>query len=397
MHSFTIEFIMVLVSTALISLVATPLMRFVALRVGAVDQPNARRINTKPMPSSGGVAVVLAFVISAVLIMPQLFPGTPAIIPYFNYILPVVMGGVIVAVTGFADDIYELRALPKLLGIVLAAFVVYHFTDFHFDSFKVPFGGPLLTFQPWLTFLLTMVWIIGLTNAINFLDGLDGLVSGVSIINLMTLGIVSQFFLFDRDFYLTVTIFVLIAAIVGFFPYNYHPAIIYLGDTGSLFIGFMIAVLSLQGLKNATAVAVVSPVLILGVPIVDTALAIIRRQLSGQKFYEPDRMHLHHRLLALGFTHRGAVLVVYGIAILFSLTSLLLNLSSPLGGVLLGLGVLLGIDLLVENLGILGTHRRPLMNTLKFIGNSDYRQERLAAWQMVDQQKKAKKKPRRHP
>lgn len=378
--SLTIEFILVLVSTALLALVATPLMRFVALRVGAVDLPNARRINTKPMPSSGGVAIVLAFVVSTVLVMPQLFPGNSTMLSYFDYILPVVLGGGLVAVTGFMDDLYELRALPKLLGIVAAALVVYWLTDFHFDSFKVPFGGPLLVFKPWLTFVLTMVWIIGLTNAINFLDGLDGLVSGVAIINLATLGVISQFFLFERDFYLTLTIFILMAAIIGFFPYNYHPAIIYLGDTGSLFIGFMIAVLSLQGLKNSTAVAVVSPVLILGVPIVDTTLAIIRRQLSGKKFYEPDRMHLHHRLLALGFTHRGAVLVVYGIAILFSLTALLLNMSSPLGGVLLMLGVLFGIDLLVENLGILGEHRRPLMNTLKFIGNSDYRQESLAIW-----------------
>lgn len=306
---------------------------------------------------------------------------------YLDYMLPVVAGGLIVGITGFVDDILELRALAKLGGIVLAALTVYFFTDFHFDSFKLPFGGPFLEFPDWLTFLATLIWIVGMTNAINFLDGLDGLVSGVAMITLTTLGVVSHFFLFDTDIYLTLTIFILIAAIAGFFPYNYNPAIIYLGDTGSLFIGFMIAVLSLQGLKNATAVAVVSPVLILGVPIVDTSLAIIRRQLSGKKFYEPDRMHLHHRLLAMGFTHRGAVLVVYGIAILFSLTALLLNVSSRWGGILLMIGVLFAVEILIENLGILGKHHQPLMNTLRFIGNSDYRQEQLAKWQ----EKSAKK------
>lgn len=378
MVSFSLEYVLVLIATLLLSLIATPLVRFLALRVGAVDQPNARRINKKPMPSSGGLAIIFAFVVSTLLLMPLVLPIKEGFASYVDYIFPVVLGGLIIGITGFIDDIYEIKAIYKMLGIVVAAILVYQLTDFRFDSFKIPFGGPLLQFEPWLTFILTIFWIVGITNAINFLDGLDGLVSGVSIITLTTLGLVSNFFLFESDLYLTLTIFILIAAIIGFFPYNYHPAIIYLGDTGALFIGFMIAVLSLQGLKNATAVAVVSPVLILGVPIIDTGLAIIRRQLSGKKFYEPDRMHLHHRLLALGFTHRGSVLVVYGLTLLFSIASLLLNVSSRFGGILLMFGVLLGIELLIENLRILGQERTPLMTTLRFIGNSDFRQEQLA-------------------
>lgn len=388
MVSFSLEYVLVLIATILLSLILTPLVRFLALHVGAVDQPNARRINKKPMPSSGGLAIIFAFTVSTLLLMPLILPMKEGFASYFDYMLPVVIGGLIIGVTGFIDDIYEIRAIYKMLGIVAAAILVYQFTDFHFDSFKIPFGGPLLQFDPWLTFVLTVLWIVGITNAINFLDGLDGLVSGVAIITLTTLGLVSNFFLFETDIYLTLTIFVLIAAILGFFPYNYNPAIIYLGDTGALFIGFMIAVLSLQGLKNATAVAVVSPVLILAVPIIDTGLAIIRRQLSGKKFYEPDRMHLHHRLLALGFTHRGAVLVVYGLTLLFSIASLLLNVSSRLGGILLMFGVLIGVELLVENLQILGQHRTPLMTALRFIGNSDFRQEKLAQWKQAKQQNK---------
>lgn len=285
-----------------------------------------------------------------------------------------------VTITGFIDDVYELSPKLKMLGIVIGAIIVWAFTDFKFDSFKIPFGGPLLAFDPFLTFFLTVLWIISITNAINLIDGLDGLVSGVSIISLVTMAIVAYFFLPLTNFFLTLTILILIASIAGFFPYNYHPAIIYLGDTGALFIGFMIGVLSLQGLKNATAVAVVTPVIILGVPIMDTIVAIIRRSLSGKKFYEPDKMHLHHRLLSMGFTHRGAVLVVYGIAMLFSLISLLLNVSSRIGGVLLILGLLFALEVFIEGIEIWGEKRTPLFNLLKFIGNSDYRQTTLSKW-----------------
>ena len=157
-----------------------------------------------------------------------------------------------------------------MIGILLAASLVWFLTDFRLNDFKIPFGGPLLHFEPWLSYLLTVIWIVAITNAVNLIDGLDGLVSGVSIISLVTMGIVSYFFLPVPNLFLTMTIFVLVASIAGFFPFNYHPAILYLGDTGALFIGFMISVLSLQGLKNATAVAVVTPMIILGVPITDT-------------------------------------------------------------------------------------------------------------------------------
>ncbi|MBJ8325791.1 glycosyltransferase family 4 protein [Streptococcus pacificus] len=373
MTPFKLEYVLVLIGTFLISLIATPLVRFLAFRVGAVDKPNERRINKVTMPSSGGLAIVLSFLLSSLIFMPMITKLIIGSQSYFDYMLPVVIGGLVVSATGFIDDIFEISAKKKMIGILLAAIIVWKFTDFRFDSFKIPFGGPMLEFNPLLTFFLTILWITAITNAVNLIDGLDGLVSGVSIISLTTMGLISYFFLFDRDIFLTLTIFVLIAAIAGFFPYNYHPAIIYLGDTGALFIGFMIAVLSLQGLKNATAVAVVTPIIILGVPIIDTFVAIIRRTLSGQKFYEADNMHLHHRLLAMGFTHRGAVLVVYGIALFFSLVSLLLNVSSRIGGILLMIGVLFALEIFIESIEIWGKGRTPLFKVLSFIGNSDRR------------------------
>ena len=380
MIPFTIDYVLVLIGAFLLSLFLTPIVRSIAFRVGAVDNPNARRINKVPMPSSGGLAIFLSFLVSALILMPKVLKGIPGVVSYFDYILPVVIAALIITATGYIDDIFELKPRTKMLGIIIGAVIVWAFTDFRFDSFKIPFGGPLLEFNSVVTFFLTVFWIISITNAMNLIDGLDGLVSGVSIISLGTMALVSYFFLPQTDFYLTLTILLLIACIAGFFPYNYHPAIIYLGDTGALFIGFMIGVLSLQGLKNSTAVSVITPVIILGVPILDTTVAIIRRKLSGRPATEADKMHLHHRFLAMGFTHRGAVLVVYGIAILFSLIALLLNISSRVGGVLLIIGLAFALEVFIEGLEIWGVGRTPLFNTLKFIGNSDYRQAVMLQW-----------------
>ncbi|HEP1843317.1 TPA: undecaprenyl/decaprenyl-phosphate alpha-N-acetylglucosaminyl 1-phosphate transferase [Streptococcus suis] len=378
MIPFALKYIMVIITTMVISAIATPLVRFLSFKVGAVDNPNARRINKVPMPSAGGLAIFIAFTLAALWFLPGIvthvnFHGT-----YFDYILPLVVASTIIVVTGFIDDVKELTPAPKMLGIVIAASIIWFCTEFHFDSFKIPFGGPFIIFPEWLSYFLTVLWIVAITNAVNLIDGLDGLVSGVSIISLTTMGIVSYFFLHDSNIFLTLTIFILVAAIIGFLPYNYNPAIIYLGDTGALFIGFMIGVLSLQGLKNSTAVAVVTPMIILGVPITDTVMAIIRRKLSGKKISEADRMHLHHRLLSLGLTHRGTVLVIYAISFIFSLTSLLLNVSSRVGGVLLVLTMGLGVEILSELIGIFGENRTPLLNLLRFIGNSSYRQESIA-------------------
>lgn len=380
MIPFALQYIIVLISTLVLSAIATPLVRFLAFKIGAVDNPNARRINKVPMPTAGGLAVFIAFAVSVLFFLPGIIKHLNVNGVYIHYVLPLVLAGGIIIVTGLIDDIKELKPLPKLSGILIAATIIWLWTDFRFDDFKIPFGGPLIHFPSWVSFFLTVLWIVAITNAVNLIDGLDGLVSGVSIISLTTMGIVSYFFLHDSNIFLPLTIFILVVSIAGFLPYNYHPAIIYLGDTGALFIGFMIGVLSLQGLKNSTAVAVVTPMIILGVPITDTVVAIIRRSLSGKKIYEADRMHLHHRLLSMGLTHRGTVLVIYAISFIFSLTSLLLNVSSRLGGVLLMVFLLLGVLILSEMVGIFGENRTPLLNTLRFIGNSSYRQEALTKW-----------------
>ena len=370
---FTVKYIIILLVTAIIALILTPIMVVVSRKIGAVDHPNARRINVKPMPSAGGVAIFVAFSAIVLLVLPRFvsLPNYPGITDsYLSYVWPFVLGGGIVAATGLIDDIVELGAKSKLLGQIAGACIIWFFTTSHFDNFKIPFGGPLLVFPDWLSFLATIFWILAITNAVNLIDGLDGLASGVSIISLTTMGLVAYFFLGTTNVYLPITIFVLVFAIVGFFPYNFPPAIIYLGDTGALFLGFMISVLSLQGLKNATAVAVVTPMLILGVPLTDTVVAMIRRKLNGGSMVEADRMHLHHRL-----TQHAAVLVIYGIAGIFSFIALILNVSSRWGGTFLLVFSLIGLEVLIELIGVLGENRTPLLNIVKFIGNSEYRQE----------------------
>lgn len=375
---FTVKYIIILLVTAIIALILTPIMVVVSRKIGAVDHPNARRINVKPMPSAGGVAIFVAFSAIVLFVLPRFvsLPNYPGITDsYLSYVWPFVLGGGIVAATGLIDDIVELGAKSKLLGQIAGACIIWFFTTSHFDNFKIPFGGPLLVFPDWLSFLATIFWILAITNAVNLIDGLDGLASGVSIISLTTMGLVAYFFLGTTNVYLPITIFVLVFAIVGFFPYNFPPAIIYLGDTGALFLGFMISVLSLQGLKNATAVAVVTPMLILGVPLTDTVVAMIRRKLNGGSMVEADRMHLHHRLLSLGLTQHAAVLVIYGIAGIFSFIALILNVSSRWGGTFLLVFSLIGLEVLIELIGVLGENRTPLLNIVKFIGNSEYRQE----------------------
>lgn len=391
---FALKFLVVAIMTFGISVILTPVMTFVSKIIGAVDKPNERRVNKKPMPSAGGVVIFIAFAIATLLILPHIVhnqpllhagqppagggPGTgphpPQVQSYLDYIWPFVAGGAIVVCTGLIDDIKEISPKMKLLGLIVAASFIWFFTNARFDNLKIPFGGPLLIFPAWLSFIFTVFWILAITNAINLIDGLDGLASGVSIISLTTMGVVSYFFLPSPNVFLPITIFIVVAAIMGFFPYNYHPAIIYLGDTGALFLGFIIAVTSLQGLKNATAVAVLTPLLILGVPITDTVVAMIRRKLNRQSIATADKRHLHHRLMALGFTHRGAVLVIYGIAFIFAFISLLLQFSSRIGGILLIVACIFGLEIFIELVGILGENRQPVLKALKFVGNSSYRE-----------------------
>lgn len=344
--------------TLFLSLIITPLVRALAFKIGATDKPDARRVNTEVMPTIGGLAIFLSFVISSLII----FRDYIAV----SYILPIIIGAGIIIITGIIDDTRELSPKMKLVGIIAAACVIYFFADIKMADFTVPFFGTINL--GWLSFPVTIIWIMAITNAVNLIDGLDGLASGVSMIALSTMGIIANFFIHSSDFHITLSIFILIASIAGFFPYNFQPAKIFLGDTGALFLGFMIAVMSLQNLKNVTLISLVTPVIILGVPITDTIYAIIRRYVNNKPISSADKMHLHHRLLSLGFTHRGAVLTIYGLAIVFSFTGLVFSYTNTWGAILLVIVLVLGLELFVELIGLVGPNRQPLLYLLGYLG-----------------------------
>lgn len=364
---FTFRFIFKLVTTMLLSLILTPLIKLLAFQIGAVDKPGARRINTKTMPTAGGLSIFLSFCIAL------LWEYNDTLT--FHYVWPMLLGGLIVVITGLLDDIFELSPMQKTIGLLIAALEIFFIADIRISTFTLPFFGRFDL--GWLSLPVTVLWILAITNAVNLIDGLDGLAAGVSIIGLSTIGLISYFFLPERGVFLAIVIFSLVAAILGFFPYNFHPATIYLGDTGALFLGFMISILSLQGLKNATFITILTPMFILGVPITDTVYAIIRRKFNKQPISSADKMHLHHRLLSLGFTHRGAVLTIYALALVFSFIALLMNYASNWAIALLLISTAFGVELFIELIGLVGENRQPLMCTLKFLGNRQFRQSVL--------------------
>ncbi|MFP1647990.1 MraY family glycosyltransferase [Enterococcus mundtii] len=349
--------------TILLSLILTPIFKIISVQTGMVDKPNERRINKVPMPSAGGLPIFVSFVISSLFLFKD-------IIPKF-YIIPILLAASVIVLTGLLDDKYELSPKQKSIGILLAALIIYFVADIRIDSFTLPFLGYIQL--GWLSFPVTIFWIFGITNAVNLIDGLDGLAAGISLIGLMTIGIIGYFFLHASTVYIPIVIFCLVASIIGFFPYNFYPAKIYLGDTGALFLGFMMAVLSLQGLKNVTFVSSISLLIIMGVPVTDTFFAIIRRKANRVSFSTADKKHLHHRLLALGFTHKGAVLTIYSIALMFSFTAMIMNYTGSLGTIALFLVMLFAAILLFELIGLINEKYQFILKTLRFLGNKEYR------------------------
>ncbi len=353
MYSIIIRFFV----TIVLSFFITPIMRVLSFRINAVDYPNQRRINTEPMPSAGGLSIFVVFAFSSIVLFNDLIPK--------SYLYPILFGGLIVVITGLLDDIYELSPKMKMVGIFFAACLVYFLGDFHFNEITLPFIGYVNV--AFLSFPLTIIWILGITNAINLIDGLDGLAAGISIIALSTLGIIGFFFLVNVNYYVAILVFTLVSAIIGFLPYNYYPASIYLGDTGALFLGFMIAVVSLQNLKSVTFVGVITPILIIGVPIMDVMFAIIRRIINKRPITSADKMHLHHRLLYLGFTHKGAVLIIYSIALLFSFVALLMNYQSLEVNMIIIIILMASVEFFIEFIELIGPSTKPILSILNKI------------------------------
>lgn len=334
------------------SILLTPLVKRLAFRLGAVDAPNYRKVHARIMPRLGGLAIFGAFIIGL------------GIYSYFGslskYSIAIMVGALVIVVTGVLDDMYEISAKAKMLGQLIASLVVIFGGGIQIAFINLPFGGQL-DFG-FLSIPFTILWIVGITNAINLIDGLDGLAAGVSTIALVTL---SAMAFIMGDMFVVAMAAILAASAIGFLFYNFHPAKIFMGDTGALFLGFMISVLALLGFKNVTIVSLIIPIIMLGVPISDTFFAIVRRYRMKQKWSDPDKSHLHHRLLDMGFSHRQTVLIIYGFAAMFGLAAIIFSMSKIWGAILLITVILIAIELVVEIIGLAGKNYKPLLNFVR--------------------------------
>jgi UDP-GlcNAc:undecaprenyl-phosphate GlcNAc-1-phosphate transferase len=296
-----------------LALILTPLVKKLAFKIGAIDKPNHRKVHTKVMPRLGGLAIYAAFV-TAFLLLSPFIPGGLLNGTDMNMIRAMLVGGTIIVLIGALDDKYELSAKVKLLGQVIAACVVVFGFDVKIDLLNIPFGESMQPIAAWLAIPLTIFWIVGVTNAINLIDGLDGLAAGVSGIAIGTI-LVMAALMGNEPIILLSTL--LLGGIAGFLVFNFHPAKIFMGDSGSLFLGFSLATLSMLGFKQVTIVSFVTPLLIIGVPLSDTFFAIVRRWINKKPIFAPDKGHLHHCLRELGFSHRRTVLIIYAISAFF--------------------------------------------------------------------------------
>jgi len=341
-----------LLTTFLLSLLLayllTPLVSTLARRLGIVDRPAERKVHERPIPRAGGVAIYLAFMLPFLAAV-----GVQSVL--FGYLttdlklLGIIIGGTLVFAIGLWDDVRPLPARVKLGAQTLAALIAYA-SGVQIVLVALP-GLPEIALG-WLSVPLTLAWFLLIINALNLIDGLDGLAAGITLFTALVLLIVWET---AGSFLVAIGLAALAGAALGFLRYNFNPASIFLGDGGSYFLGFNLAALSVLGaIKSEATVAILIPVIALGVPLMDAIWAPIRRFILGQRLFHPDMDHIHHRLLKLGYTHRRAVLTLYGITIVMGVLALSLvharDDRAALILVLVGGGVITSI----RRLGYLG-------------------------------------------
>ena len=313
----------------IISMMLTPYTIKIAEKIGAVDVPrDKRRMHTREMPKFGGPAVISGFLISVIyLLIVMSIEGSINLFTAEQYALKLIglfLGITVITIVGIIDDTKDLKPIPKLLGQTLAAIIVVAFGT-KIEQITIPFLYQIGLSEVFSN-ILTIIWIVGITNAINLIDGLDGLSSGITLIACISLLMI--FCLNESPLIAIILITALIGALVGFLPFNFAPAKTFIGDTGSNFLGFMLSVISILGIaKTYTIAVIVLPVIVLGLPIFDVIWAIIRRLVKGKSLkavFKADKGHLHHKLVAKGFTQKQAVLILYGISAAFGMFAVIL-------------------------------------------------------------------------
>ncbi len=337
-----------LVVPFIISVSLTPIVKVIAKHLGAYAHINERSVHTKVITRVGGVAIYLAFILSMTYFSDSI-DGT---------IKGLLFGSGILFVGGLIDDMCDLKPIIKILFQLAATLVLIFVGGIELDIIRLPLG--IVIDMGVISFIVTILWVIGITNAINLIDGLDGLAGGVCTIILVTIAFIS---FIDQRSDIAMLSLILAGSILGFLVFNIHPASVMMGDCGSLFIGFFIASISLMGFKSSTFITLGFPILLLSVPIIDTLSAIARRKLSGKSFSDADKMHFHHMLMER-FGHRNSVFIIYAITICFGLSAYVYILNNALGIVLMCILFFL-IELFIEKTHMISKRYRPILGFLK--------------------------------
>src|SRR5699024_10115305 len=284
------------------SLIITPLIIKMSIKIKATDKPNHRKVHKDPIPTLGGLSIFLSFLVGLAI----LHPSSP-------YHLTIICGALIIIAFGCIDDLYELSPKVKFAGQIAAALLVVFLGGLQVEFVNLPFGGQVEF--GFLSSIVTLLWIVGITNAINFIDGLDGLAGGVSAIALATIAVMAMIM---GNVYVATMALILFFSTLGFLRYNFYPSKMFMCDTGALFLVFY----------NVTSISIIIPFFILGVPISDTLLAMVRMVINNRPISSPDSSHLHHRLLKLGLTHKQTVLIIYMLSGMFSIAAILFSMTT---------------------------------------------------------------------
>ena len=331
------------------SFATTPIVKKLAIKIGAVDVPkDGRRMHKEPIPRLGGLAIICGFLVSVLCFNTG----------FNKQFMAIIAGAAIIVVMGIIDDCKNLDAKLKFIIQIIAALVVIYFGDIRINVFTNPniFSNELYWVLPqWLSITITIIWIVFITNAVNFIDGLDGLAAGVSAIMSVSLVFISVRL---GEYSIALIGIAMMGGCFGFLPFNFNPAKIFMGDTGSTFLGFMLATVSIQGVfKSYAVISFVVPLLILGLPLFDAMFAMLRRIMTGKSPMAADRGHLHHRLIDMGFSQKQTVFILYAISGVLGITAVLLAENGTLRAlilvicvlILLLIGSLLGKDVYIPD------------------------------------------------
>ncbi|MCW5932837.1 MAG: undecaprenyl/decaprenyl-phosphate alpha-N-acetylglucosaminyl 1-phosphate transferase [Fimbriimonadia bacterium] len=333
MKTITAVFLIALVVTYLL----TPWVRQLAMRKGVMDIPDKRRVHTDPIPRWGGLAIYVGVMVACLLGLARLYLLADSLPVFIERAMPLIgllVTGTLVTAVGMLDDKYQFSAVIQLGTLLFAGFIVQVF-GVQIEGINNPFGGDSSSRYAasrwvqfgWMAIPITAIWIFVITKTMDTIDGLDGLAAGVSAIAGLALALMALQAADMNDqpyphWLIAIAAAAITGAAAGFLRYNFNPAKIFMGTGGAQFLGFMLAGLSILGtFKAATAFAIVVPVLVFGLPILDAVTVVIRRLLSKQPIYQADKRHIHHKLIELGLTHKQTVLLLYGVALIFAVVA----------------------------------------------------------------------------